>query len=253
MASNQCINNLRHVLWFSDSVLEITELQRPTPHVISDGEDDDDVIFVSQQAAPSVAIIVDLSQDSPVAEQPAPSPPVVDYIPPQFPPNPLFTTHTEPFHQSTTTPVIDYIPSQFPSHHVFTTHHTAPIVPSTSQQSLFGQVVHRNMSMDLVPAPITYHSIPTVPADMYHPPPPVLPISHPLQPSSPKRSRTEEPTSAQIRCPVCLEHPFDNQPTSTVCGHVFCFPCITMAVKQNKKCPMCNRKLTAKQMHKLYV
>lgn len=44
----------------------MTDLQMPTPHVISDGDDDDDVIFVSHQSPQ----IVDLSQDSPVAVRP---------------------------------------------------------------------------------------------------------------------------------------------------------------------------------------
>lgn len=54
-------------------MLEVTELQRPNAtHVISDGDDDDDVVFVSHFAAPFVPL-VDLSVDSPspVAARPA--------------------------------------------------------------------------------------------------------------------------------------------------------------------------------------
>lgn len=56
-----------------------------------------------------------------------------------------------------------------------------------------------------------------------------------------------------ISCAVCLEHPFENRPTTTICGHLFCEPCIQMAIKQCKKCPMCNRKLSLKQIHPIYV
>lgn len=91
-----------------------------------------------------------------------------------------------------------------------------------------------------------------------HPPPPPRHYDD-TDVGAAKRSRLaeeEEETNnpgKQIRCAVCLEHPFSNRPTSTVCGHVFCHSCITMAIKQNKKCPMCNRKLTAKQVHMLYI
>lgn len=69
----------------------------------------------------------------------------------------------------------------------------------------------------------------------------------------PKRQRVENNPTKQISCAVCLEQPFDNRPSATICGHVFCEHCIKMAIKQCKKCPMCNRKLNLKQVHPLYI
>lgn len=63
----------------------------------------------------------------------------------------------------------------------------------------------------------------------------------------------QEAENRRISCAVCLESPFSNQPTATTCGHVFCAPCIRGALLATKKCPLCNRKLSPRQLHALYV
>ncbi|CAD6993786.1 uncharacterized protein LOC101455597 isoform X2 [Ceratitis capitata] len=54
-------------------------------------------------------------------------------------------------------------------------------------------------------------------------------------------------------CAVCMESCVSNQPTSTKCGHVFCANCIRQAVRLTRKCPMCNTKLTANMLFRIYV
>lgn len=56
-----------------------------------------------------------------------------------------------------------------------------------------------------------------------------------------------------LKCAVCLESPLGNNPSSTTCGHVFCAECIRQALQATKKCPLCNRKLSARQVHLLYL
>lgn len=53
-------------------------------------------------------------------------------------------------------------------------------------------------------------------------------------------------------CSICFENIQLRQPTSTVCGHMFCRGCITQAIDITKRCPICKRKLTNKQIHSLY-
>ncbi|PKA60944.1 Peroxisome biogenesis factor 10 [Apostasia shenzhenica] len=43
------------------------------------------------------------------------------------------------------------------------------------------------------------------------------------------------------------------EPSSTICGHVFCHECITMAVNKLKKCPTCRRKLNKKSIHRIFL
>lgn len=72
------------------------------------------------------------------------------------------------------------------------------------------------------------------------------------------RHRIEKPKTTDngikpINCAVCLEHPNDRKPTSTICGHIFCEICIKMAINQHKKCPLCQRKLSLKSIHPIYL
>ncbi|KAI0826408.1 hypothetical protein BC629DRAFT_77701 [Irpex lacteus] len=53
-------------------------------------------------------------------------------------------------------------------------------------------------------------------------------------PNSPSPS----PTSSRISCKVCSSEP--RQPTTTMCGHLFCHSCIVRALSQNLKCPVCD-------------
>ncbi|KAJ7522857.1 hypothetical protein O6H91_18G029600 [Diphasiastrum complanatum] len=55
----------------------------------------------------------------------------------------------------------------------------------------------------------------------------------------------------KFTCAICFDTM--KEETSTVCGHVFCWACICMAVATQKRCPTCRKKLTASQIHRLYL
>ncbi|KAG0453657.1 hypothetical protein HPP92_024961 [Vanilla planifolia] len=54
-----------------------------------------------------------------------------------------------------------------------------------------------------------------------------------------------------LTCPLCLGTL--KEPCSTLCGHVFCRACIESAIQREKKCPICRKKVTMKNIHKLYL
>ncbi|CAA6660071.1 unnamed protein product [Spirodela intermedia] len=47
-------------------------------------------------------------------------------------------------------------------------------------------------------------------------------------------------------------HGNHEEETSTVCGHIFCKPCITDAILQ-RKCPACRVKLSIQNIHRIYL
>lgn len=59
-------------------------------------------------------------------------------------------------------------------------------------------------------------------------------------------------TGVAVKCPVCLESVPNDEVHSTICGHLYCGPCIKNTIKTRKKCPMCNKTLNAKQIHRIY-
>lgn len=55
-------------------------------------------------------------------------------------------------------------------------------------------------------------------------------------------------------CPVCLESLAGQEVSSTVCGHIFCKPCINGVLKSaNKKCPTCRKAINAKKIHPIFL
>ncbi|XP_057817962.1 E3 ubiquitin-protein ligase BRE1 isoform X2 [Cryptomeria japonica] len=54
-----------------------------------------------------------------------------------------------------------------------------------------------------------------------------------------------------LNCPICMDSM--KEETSTVCGHIFCNSCILSAIQFQKKCPTCRRKLTDKNIHRIYL
>lgn len=58
----------------------------------------------------------------------------------------------------------------------------------------------------------------------------------------------KEPT---LTCPVCLGTL--TEPSTTVCGHVFCRSCIETAISKQKKCPTCRKKLSKRNFHRIYL
>lgn len=95
-------------------------------------------------------------------------------------------------------------------------------------------------------------------------PPPVAaaatPVAAPVAgPSVAGPSTASAPTSQDgISCPVCMDSLSEiksegKQVVSTNCGHVFCSQCIKDAVRTQKRCPTCRKKLSARQYHVLYL
>jgi len=66
------------------------------------------------------------------------------------------------------------------------------------------------------------------------------------------------PSSASLKCPVCLE-PFlsirrrGSNLVSTVCGHVFCGKCLPACVRISGHCPTCRMKVGYDDFHPLYL
>lgn len=65
-----------------------------------------------------------------------------------------------------------------------------------------------------------------------------------------KRRGNATPENSR-KCTVCLGEM--EKMSSTTCGHVFCWDCIRRAVATQQKCPTCRKKLTAKQIHRIYL
>lgn len=62
----------------------------------------------------------------------------------------------------------------------------------------------------------------------------------------------------EISCPICMDNKKQIQRSgrqliSTVCGHVFCEPCIKASITTQRCCPTCRKKLTQRQIHPLYI
>ncbi|XP_048747657.2 E3 ubiquitin-protein ligase RNF4-like [Ostrea edulis] len=62
----------------------------------------------------------------------------------------------------------------------------------------------------------------------------------------------------EINCPICMDskkqiQKSGRQLVSTVCGHVFCKPCIKASINTHKFCPTCRKKLTLRHIHPLFI
>lgn len=53
----------------------------------------------------------------------------------------------------------------------------------------------------------------------------------------------ESKTSTSMPCPICLEEIDDDQhqTATTICGHLFCQPCLRRALQIQPYCPICRR------------
>ncbi|XP_024361041.1 uncharacterized protein [Physcomitrium patens] len=69
-----------------------------------------------------------------------------------------------------------------------------------------------------------------------------------IPPNLPAQDKEEEP---KLKCPICAD--VMKAETSTICGHIFCQACIQSAIKAQKKCPTCRKKLTLKSIHRIYI
>ncbi|CAG8497405.1 4174_t:CDS:2 [Acaulospora colombiana] len=57
------------------------------------------------------------------------------------------------------------------------------------------------------------------------------------------------PRGLQLKCAICLDRP--KEVSSTICGHIFCFECISTAVRTQKMCSLCRRPITKKHIKRL--
>ncbi|XP_078167019.1 uncharacterized protein LOC144561798 isoform X2 [Carex rostrata] len=67
-------------------------------------------------------------------------------------------------------------------------------------------------------------------------------------PMEPPRAPPKEPT---FSCPVCMNALVE--PSSTICGHIFCKECIKASIQAQKKCPTCRKQLNMKNFHRVYL
>ncbi|KAJ3708589.1 hypothetical protein LUZ61_012294 [Rhynchospora tenuis] len=69
-----------------------------------------------------------------------------------------------------------------------------------------------------------------------------------LIPVEPPRAPPKEPT---FTCPVCMNALVE--PSSTICGHIFCKECIKASIQAQKKCPTCRKNLKMANFHRVYL
>ncbi|CAH0556500.1 unnamed protein product [Brassicogethes aeneus] len=69
-----------------------------------------------------------------------------------------------------------------------------------------------------------------------------------------EQNKSDSPSKSTPSCPICLESLSNQEVSATICGHLFCKPCINAVLKStNKRCPTCRKALNAKKIHPLYL
>ncbi|TVU08821.1 hypothetical protein EJB05_42236, partial [Eragrostis curvula] len=66
-----------------------------------------------------------------------------------------------------------------------------------------------------------------------------------------KAPAKEVPKEPAFTCPICWNKL--EEPSTTICGHIFCANCIKQAIKVQKKCPTCRRSLKPTNHHRIYL
>ncbi|XP_045760343.1 uncharacterized protein DDB_G0292186-like isoform X3 [Maniola jurtina] len=68
-------------------------------------------------------------------------------------------------------------------------------------------------------------------------------------------NNVETPSQPSLgTCPICLDDLTRERVGSTNCGHLFCMPCLSTALKTKpKRCPTCRKKLTGLGYHQIFV
>ncbi|KAI9107935.1 hypothetical protein K1719_020808 [Acacia pycnantha] len=61
----------------------------------------------------------------------------------------------------------------------------------------------------------------------------------------------QPPMEPVFSCPICMG-PFIEE-VSTRCGHIFCKSCIKAAISAQGKCPTCRKKVTAKELIRVFL
>lgn len=57
----------------------------------------------------------------------------------------------------------------------------------------------------------------------------------------------------ELVCAVCLDDMIGREIMSSICGHLFCKACINKCIEVRSKCPSCNKTITKKQLHPIYL
>lgn len=60
------------------------------------------------------------------------------------------------------------------------------------------------------------------------------------------------PKEPVFNCPICMG-PLGEEIMSTRCGHIFCKNCIKTAINVQGKCPTCRKKVTVKQLVRVFL
>jgi hypothetical protein len=69
-----------------------------------------------------------------------------------------------------------------------------------------------------------------------------------------KTERAQRSSRLEWECAICLETVSSKRGISaTMCGHVYCTPCIIEVVCKKKECPTCRRTLDVTQVHPLFI
>lgn len=55
----------------------------------------------------------------------------------------------------------------------------------------------------------------------------------------------------KLRCAICMDTM--KEETSTLCGHIFCKPCITNSILALKRCPTCRKDLSISSIHRIFL
>ncbi|XP_018434961.1 uncharacterized protein LOC130504888 [Raphanus sativus] len=69
-----------------------------------------------------------------------------------------------------------------------------------------------------------------------------------VSPTPPPPPPPEEP---KFSCPICMCQ--FTEEMSTKCGHIFCKGCIQMAISKQGKCPTCRKKVTVKELIRVFL
>ncbi|KQJ90896.1 E3 ubiquitin-protein ligase RNF4 isoform X2 [Brachypodium distachyon] len=59
------------------------------------------------------------------------------------------------------------------------------------------------------------------------------------------------PKEPIFTCPVCWNKL--EEPSTTICGHIFCTSCIKQSIQVQKKCPTCRKSLRMNNFHRIYL
>ncbi|KAG7011333.1 RING finger protein-like protein [Cucurbita argyrosperma subsp. argyrosperma] len=69
--------------------------------------------------------------------------------------------------------------------------------------------------------------------------------------NSSMKEKAAPPKEPNFSCPICMGPLVEE--TSTRCGHIFCKACIKTAIAVQSKCPTCRKRVTAKELIRVFL